>query len=274
MNMEMPNTTEMRREELIRALEHKSAEFQALSLEYEQFSHAVSHDLRAPLRTLEGFATILLEDCGDQFDPQAKRSLEIILNSSRKVSMFIEDLLVFSHLNQQKFNPVVVDMEGIVKEVIETFRFKAPKTKFTVANLPKTAADRPLISQVWHHLLSNAVKFTRKQKDAKIEIGFHSQPNQNVFFVRDNGVGFDMKYADRLFRFFQRLHSEDEYEGHGVGLAMVRRIIFRHGGKTWAEGDLNLGACFFFSLPTSVKAADNTSEGKTLVSQEKREGYE
>lgn len=269
MNMEVPNSNEMCREELKFALEHKTAEYQALALEFEQFSHAVSHDLRAPLRTLEGFATILLEDCGGQFDPQVKRSLEIILNNSRKVSMFIEDLLVFSHLNQQKFSPEVVDMDGIVKEVIETFRFKAPKTKFKITSLPKASADRQLISQVWHHLLSNAVKFTRKQNDAKIEIGFHSQPNQNVYFVRDNGVGFDMKYADRLFRFFQRLHSEDEYEGHGVGLAMVRRIIFRHGGKTWAEGDLNLGACFFFSLPNSAKNADKLPLEKSPAIQGK-----
>jgi PAS domain S-box-containing protein len=229
-------------------LERRVAERTA---ELEAFSYSVSHDLRTPLLTIDGFSRMLLEDYSAQLDAEGQRLIKTICNNSQNMGRLIDDLLAFSRLGRQEIRPVEIKMSELVGEVCAELRAAAPERKlqFNLQPLPPADGDPRLIRQVLMNLLYNAVKFTGPKDVAIIEVGAEVEENQNVYYVKDNGVGFEMKYVDKLFGVFQRLHSDDEFAGTGVGLAFVQRILHRHGGRAWAEGEVGEGAIVHFTLP-------------------------
>lgn len=234
------------------ALQDSNEELQNVNKELEAFSYSVSHDLRAPLRAIDGFSRILKEKQGQAMDAEGNRLLDVILNNTEHMGDLIEDLLALSRTGRHELRTVPLDMEVLAIEVwdelsaVQTDR----EIEFTVGELPESRGDRILIQQVLMNLISNSVKFTAGEEKAVIEIGSTGkEKGNNVYFVRDNGAGFDMKYSDRLFGVFQRLHSTDDFEGTGVGLAIVQRIVHKHGGRVWAEGEVGRGATFYFTLP-------------------------
>ncbi|UVT20408.1 MAG: PAS domain S-box protein [Nitrospira sp.] len=237
--------------------------------ELEAFSYSVSHDLRAPLRSIDGFAKVLVEDFGPSLPSEAQRCLGIIQKSAGRMGELIDDLLEFSRVSRSELERHAVDTERLIREV--WFDLRRPDQDRTVelilGNLPKCWADRRLIKQVWVNLLSNALKYSRPRQEPRIEIGWQDdeqQPDDVVYWIRDNGVGFDQQYVGKLFGVFQRLHRADEFEGTGVGLALVDRIVQRHGGRVWAEGRLNEGATFYFTLER-VQEHDSTGRHLGLV---------
>jgi signal transduction histidine kinase len=219
--------------------------------ELEAFSYSVSHDLRAPLRHVDGFVDLLRKQSAEKLDDRSRRYLDIIADSARRMGALIDDLLVFSRMSRADLRRSKVASESLVEEVRNALQGEIHgRVVWKMDKLPQVEADTAMIRQVWANLIGNAVKYSRTRDPAEIEIGCTDSGNgEFVFFVRDNGVGFDMQYVDKLFGVFQRLHRSDEFEGTGIGLANVRRIISRHGGRTWAEGKLDGGATFFFSLP-------------------------
>jgi PAS domain S-box-containing protein len=218
--------------------------------ELESFSYSVSHDLRAPLRAINGFAGIIVSDFGDRFDEESKNLFGIIQKNASKMGELIDDLLKFSRLGRNELVKVNVDLNGIVSNILNNWTGPDKSHAHIQASpLTPTEGDPSLLSQVFSNLLYNAVKYSAKNPEARIEIGEKSNPNETTYFVKDNGVGFNMTYSDKLFGVFQRLHNADDFEGTGVGLAIVKRIVVRHGGKVWAEGEVNKGATFYFSLP-------------------------
>jgi light-regulated signal transduction histidine kinase (bacteriophytochrome) len=237
------------RDRLARALADRTAQLEAATKEFEQFAYAISHDLRAPLRAVEGFAQILVEDYSVKLDDEGKKCINILASGARKASLLIEDLLTLSRLCRKAFHADTVDMNELVARKIEELIPPANKAQFRVANLPPAWGDHQWIASALEQLLKNALKFSRTREQTIIEIDGKIEPDRTSYHVRDNGVGFDPKYSERLFGLFQRLHSEDEFEGRGIGLAIVQRVAHRHGGKAWAEGKLDGGATFFFSLP-------------------------
>lgn len=220
--------------------------------ELESFTYSVSHDLRAPLRAIHGFARILLEDHHAQLDPEAQRLLGVIDQNTRRMGQLIDDLLAFSRLGRQGIGAARVDMKELATTVADEVRRAEGDRPLEIAiePLPAAVGDRALLRQVVSNLLANAAKFTRGRPAARIDVGARSDGGQTVYFVKDNGAGFDARYTDKLFGVFQRLHSADEFEGTGVGLAIVKRIIQRHGGRVWAEGKVDQGATFYFTLPS------------------------
>jgi PAS domain S-box-containing protein len=248
--------TERKRSELaIQQLNHdleKQAEkLQVANKELEAFSYSVSHDLRAPLRAIDGYTRILVEDYESKFDAEGKRICGIISAEARRMGQLIDDLLAFSRLGRKEMYSSNVDMKALVISVLNELIKDDDRERidFKIARLPSVSADASLMRQVWVNLLSNALKFTSKKERATIEVGSKSSKEEIVYFVRDSGAGFDMEYANKLFGVFQRLHSESEFEGTGVGLAIVQRIIHRHDGRIWAEGQVDQGATFYFALP-------------------------
>jgi light-regulated signal transduction histidine kinase (bacteriophytochrome) len=237
--------------ELEQRVRDRTAQLEAANKELEAFSYSVSHDLRAPLRAIDGFSRILLEDYIENLDEEGKRVLSVIRNNTQKMGQLIDDLLLFSRLGRQEIRVSEMDMGKLAKAVSEELKLAVPerKLKFTINTLIPAQGDQAMIRQVLVNLLSNAVKFTRPKEIAVIEVDGRSERNENVYTVKDNGVGFDMQYVNKLFGVFQRLHSSEEFEGTGVGLAIVQRIIHRHGGRVWAEGKVGEGATFYFSLP-------------------------
>jgi PAS domain S-box-containing protein len=225
--------------------------------ELEAFSYSVSHDLRAPLRGIIGFASILEEDYAGRLDEEAKRITGIIKKNTLKMGCLIDDLLSFSRIGRQQIVKSAIHSSQMVKEVIVESDEKNHngQVKWQIATLPDIVADPNAIRQVWVNLIANAVKYSQKQPFPEIEIGTLTAEQETIFFVKDNGVGFDENYKDKLFKVFQRLHSAADFEGTGVGLAIVERIISKHGGKVWATGKPGKGACFYFSLPD--KTTDN-----------------
>jgi light-regulated signal transduction histidine kinase (bacteriophytochrome) len=220
--------------------------------ELEAFSYSVSHDLRAPLRHIAGFVDLLKRNNGGSLDDRGRRYLSIINNSAGQMGALIDDLLVFSRMSRMELRRTKVASVSLLDEARNTFQndMNGRHIDWQIAPLPEVEADASMLRQVWINLVGNAVKYTRHRDPAKIEVGCANDGNGEwVFFVRDNGVGFDMKYVDKLFGVFQRLHRADEFEGTGIGLANVRRIVSRHGGRTWARGEINQGATFYFSLP-------------------------
>jgi signal transduction histidine kinase len=221
--------------------------------ELESFSYSVSHDLRAPLRAIHGFARILLEDHHTQLDPEAQRLLGVIDQNTRRMGQLIDDLLAFSRLGRTGLTTGPVDMKELTQlvadEVQRAETGRNGSLEIRIDPLPPARGDRDLLRQVMSNLLLNAAKFTRGRPSAKIEVGSQTDGGQTVYFVRDNGAGFDARYADKLFGVFQRLHSTEQFDGTGVGLAIVKRIVQRHGGRVWAEGAVNQGATFSFTLP-------------------------
>jgi signal transduction histidine kinase len=236
--------------ELEQRVRDRTAQLEAANKELEAFSYSVSHDLRAPLRAIDGFSRILLEDYISNLDEEGKRVLSVIRNNTQKMGQLIDDLLLFSRLGRQEIRVSEMDMGKLAKAVSEELKLAVPerKLRFTINTLIPAQGDQAMIRQVFVNLLSNAVKFTRPKERAVIEVDGRSEGNENVYTVKDNGVGFDMQYINKLFGVFQRLHSSEEFEGTGVGLAIVQRIIHRHGGRVWAEGKVGEGASFYFSL--------------------------
>jgi len=219
--------------------------------EMEAFSYSVSHDLRAPLRAIDGFTQILVEDHADKLSDEGKRVASIIRASTVQMGKLIDDLLSFSRLGRQEIKKNKVVMDVLVNETFNELKKVAPDRNFdfSVQKLPDAMADVDMMRVVWTNLISNAIKFTGKKEKSIIEIGSTNDSNNITFFIKDNGAGFDMKYIGKLFGVFQRLHSTEEFEGTGVGLANVKRVVERHGGKVWAESKVGDGSTFYFSLP-------------------------
>jgi PAS domain S-box-containing protein len=247
-------------QDLERRVAERTAELAAANKELEAFSFSVSHDLRAPLRHIDGFASLLRESAGATIDDESRYYLDTILNEAKRMEMLIDDLLSFSRMGRAEMFTSNVDLGELVRGVVRELE---PETvgriiEWKIGELPGVSGDRAMLRAVLVNLLSNAVKFTRSRTPAEIEIGRLIDPagpkSETVIFVRDNGAGFDVQYADRLFGVFQRLHLASEFEGTGIGLANVRRIIDRHGGRTWAEGTVGGGATFYFSLPQAKPA--------------------
>jgi len=232
-------------------LKHRAFELEAAYKELETFSYSISHDLRTPLVVIGGFSRVLLEKYSNHLDAKGQRFLGIIHSSADKMLQLIDDLLTFSRSEHQQMKPSDIDMGELAKAVFEELRSIIPEQtlQLDIKTLPPAQGDQSMIRQVFVNLLSNAIKFTRPKGAGVIQIGCMVKENQNIYCVKDNGVGFDMRYVDELFGVFQRRHNVDEFEGTGIGLAIVQRIIQRHGGQVWAEGEVNKGATFYFTLP-------------------------
>ncbi len=247
--------------ELNRQLEGKVTQISDVNRELEAFSYSVSHDLRAPLRHVSGFARKLEQHLGDRVDEKASHYLEVITSSAQRMALLIEDLLVFSRLGRGALRLQAVDMQSLVDEARELVESGATDRRivWTVAPLPMVIGDENMLRTVWQNLLGNAVKYTAQRDIARIEVSMQqNRQGDYEFTVADNGAGFDMQYADKLFGVFQRLHRASEFSGNGIGLANVRRIVTRHGGRVWAEAELGQGARFHFSLPASDLAGART----------------
>ena len=237
--------------ELEQRVQRRTAQLEAANQELESFSYSVSHDLRAPLRAIDGFSRILLKDHADSLNAEGHRLLDIIRVNTGKMSQLIDDLLAFSRLGRREVKVAALDMERLVRDVVGELKdtLGSRAVEWDLKPLSATRADRALLHQVWVNLLDNALKFSRPRETAIIEVGCRSAGDEDVYYVKDNGVGFDAQYAHKLFGVFQRLHPYEEFEGTGVGLALVQRIVQRHGGRAWGEGQVDAGATFYFSLP-------------------------
>ncbi|HYD83838.1 MAG TPA: ATP-binding protein [Opitutus sp.] len=239
-------------QQLERRVAERTEQLQSANKELEAFSYSVSHDLRAPLRHIDGFANMLTTHVGDALDEKSRRYLTVIMDSAKRMGRLIDDLLSFSRHGRAELRHVPVKLGELVSEVRRQMLDDVGGRNITwkIEELPEVEGDIAMLHQVFANLLGNAVKYTRQRSEAVIEVGSRTnEEGELVVFVRDNGAGFNPKYVDRLFGVFQRLHSESEFEGTGVGLANVQRIIHRHGGRVWAEGQVNEGATFYFTLP-------------------------
>lgn len=238
-------------ETLEQKIKDRTSQLEAVNKELEGFSYSVSHDLRAPLRAIIGYAAILQEDYGDKLDDEARRIMWVIRSNTTRMGQLIDDLLAFSRMSRQDMVKARVNMTTIVNEVRESLagQFDFKRIHWHIHPLPEVRANENMIRQVWVNLISNAIKYSSKREVSQVEIGTYPLNGQVVFFVKDNGAGFNQQYAEKLFKVFQRLHSATEYEGTGIGLALVEKIISKQGGKVWAEGEEDKGACFYFSLP-------------------------
>lgn len=228
----------------------RTAQLESANKELEAFSYSVSHDLRAPLRAVDGFSQALVEDYGGRLPEEGRHYLATIRSETQRMGELIDDLLTFSRLSRAPLDRLPTDMGGLVRSILKTMVAEFPGRKFDirVGELPPCEGDLALLKQVWINLLSNAFKYTRRRDPAVIEIGSRNETGVTVYYVKDNGAGFDMRYVDKLFGVFQRLHRAEDYEGTGVGLAIVQRIVHRHGGRVWAESIVESGATFYFTL--------------------------
>jgi two-component system, sensor histidine kinase and response regulator len=231
-------------------LRRLNSDLEAANKELEAFSYSVSHDLRAPLRAVDGFSSVLLEEFSAEMPPEAKLLLDNVRTGAKQMNQLIVDLLRFSHVGRQPMSKHTVNLSTLVHEVLEDLRKKQAgrRIEIQISELPDCVGDLSLLRQVLVNLLSNAFKFTRQREQAMIEVGCRQQGGEQVYFVRDNGAGFDMRHVEKLFGVFQRFHRADEFEGTGVGLSIVQRIIQRHGGRIWAEAEVGKGATFYFTL--------------------------
>ena len=237
--------------ELEQRVWQRTAQLEAANKELETFSYSVSHDLRTPLRAIDGYSRILLDEYTDKLDNEGKRLLNVVRDNTRKMGQLIDDILQFSRSSRLEMTFSDIDMEKLVHEVVEELQPAVTNCKLQVEveAIPPTTGDLAMMHQVFVNLLSNAIKFSRFREPAIIKVGGSINNDEVVYFVRDNGAGFDMRYTDKLFGVFQRLHSVEEFEGTGIGLAIVQRIITRHNGRVWAEGKVNEGATIYFALP-------------------------
>ena len=243
--------TERRQAEM--ALAERTEQLDAANKELDSFSYSVAHDLRSPLRAIDGYARMILRKQGDKFDKETLDKFNVIRSNTQMMGQLIDDLLAFSRLGKKHVSLALLDMDGLVRDVWKEIQNMNQERNMilTAKSIPPGLGDRALIKQVYVNLIANAVKFTKNRDAAHIEAGGYSDGNEVVYYVRDNGVGFEMAYYDKLFGVFQRLHSAADFEGTGVGLATVQRIVHRHGGRVWAEGKVDEGAAFYFSLPLS-----------------------
>ena len=237
-------------DELEQRVIERTTQLEAANQELEAFSYSVSHDLRAPLRAINGFARILLEEHTPHLTDAAREYLHLVRDNAQQMGQLIDDLLAFSRLSRQPLSKQPVAPADLVQQALSDLRpmQEGRRVNFTIGALPLCQADPKLLKQVFVNLLANALKFTGRREVAEIEVGCREAPGGHVYFVKDNGVGFNMAYANKLFGVFQRLHPAEEYEGTGVGLAIVQRIIHRHGGRVWAEAAVDQGATFSFTL--------------------------
>ena len=232
----------------------RTKQLEAANKELEAFSYSVSHDLRAPLRHINGFISLFLENKKTDLLDEELGYLNIVSQSAKEMGDLIDALLSFSRLNRAEIQKTRIDSRLMINQLAEMFseEFKSRKIEIQMDELPIISGDYQLIRQVWMNLLSNAIKYTSKKEVAKIEIGSYLDDSETVFFIKDNGAGFNMKYGNKLFGVFQRLHKPRDFEGIGIGLANVNRIVSRHGGRCWAKGEPDLGATFYFSIPKEI----------------------
>ena len=248
------------------SLKDRASELEASVKELDAFSYSVSHDLRAPLRAIDGFSRIVEEDYAPKLDDEGRRVIGVIRGEARRMGRLIDDLLAFSRLGRQRAEPTTIDMESMARKVFAELAALEPSRRIHLHlhPLPPIVGTEAMIRQLWSNLIGNAVKFTGKRESAEVEIGvMPGAADVQVYFVRDNGAGFDMRYADKLFGVFSRLHSTEEFPGTGVGLALAKRIIDRHGGTIRGEGEVNTGATFFFTIPDPGKQTTNESPPST-----------
>lgn len=237
--------------ELEQRVRERTRELETVSREMEMFSYSVSHDLRAPLRGINGFLNVLLEEFGDRMDEEAKRIVDKVMSNAGHMTNLIDDLMILFKMGKKEMETSKLPMKLLAVEISNDLRAleKRRYISFDIKELPDAIGDNILIKQVWLNLIGNAIKYTSKKSKSLIEIGYEKGGDEVMYYVRDNGAGFDMNYADKLFGVFQRLHSQREFEGTGIGLAIVERILSRHGGRVWAEGKVGEGATFYFTLP-------------------------
>ncbi|HTC01158.1 MAG TPA: ATP-binding protein [Ferruginibacter sp.] len=229
----------------------RTAQLESVNKELESFSYSVSHDLRAPIRAINGYTRILVDDYEEKFDVDGKNVLKAIIHSSKIMGKLIDDLLAFSKLGRKEISVSEINMDSLVQLIREELVFDEDENipNFTITPLPPIKGDQSLIKQVWINLISNAIKYSKNKATTNLEIGAFKKGAFIIYYVKDEGAGFDMQYYDKLFGVFQRLHSQKEFEGTGIGLAIVQKIINRHNGTVWAESVLNEGTTFYFSLP-------------------------
>lgn len=244
---------QQQRRRLQEMVDERTAELQNANRELEAFSYSVSHDLRAPLRSIDGFSHALLDDCADQLDEQGRDYLNRIRSNAQRMSMLIDDLLQLSRVTRQTLNKKQIDLSDLVEETLKKYQEQdaSRQVKIQIAPDITVNADPDLLTIVIDNLVSNAWKYTSKIQHPEIAFGKQHQDGKTIYYLRDNGTGFDMKYSEKIFQAFQRLHADNEYEGSGIGLATVARIINRHGGRIWAEAQLNVGTTIYFRLPES-----------------------
>ncbi len=238
------------RENLEDIVLERTSQLEAANKELEAFSYSVSHDLRTPLRAIDGFSHILLNDYTDKLDDEGKRLLNVVRDSTIRMGQLIDDMLKFSRTSRLEMTLSAIDMEGLAHSVVKEFQLADGKLQVEIEPIPPATGDRAMMHQVFVNLLSNAIKFSRNKETPIIKVGGSIKENEAIYYVKDNGAGFNMEYADKLFGVFQRLHGIDDFEGTGIGLAIVKSIITRHGGRVWAEGKVNEGATIYFVLPT------------------------
>ncbi|MCK9532713.1 MAG: ATP-binding protein [Gammaproteobacteria bacterium] len=238
-------------DELEQRVKARTAELEAANKELEEFSYSISHDLLTPLRAIASFSQILVEEYASAIDAEGKRLLAIIRDNTVQMGLLIDNILEFIRLGRRPMDFHTVDMSSLVRDVIKGFHAQIAhrQVRFSVAELPVVIGDRMMLRKLMESLISNSIKFTRDRTEAVIEIGCRAEEVETVFFVKDNGRGFDMRYADKLFKVFEKIHPKDQFEGTGTGLAMVKRIAVRHGGRVWAEGEVDVGATISFTLP-------------------------
>jgi PAS domain S-box-containing protein len=238
------------RKQLQRALENNILKLKAANEELESFSYSISHDLRTPLRAIHGYTKILTSDFGNDFNKEARGFMDAVMQNAKRMGQLIDDLLNFTKIGKKELQHTEINMNAVIESILTDLSIKRPLSKavINVSILPNSSGDHSLITQVLVNLISNAIKFSATSAKPIIEIGAMDHEKDVVYFVKDNGVGFDMKYYGKLFGVFQRLHSVKDYEGTGVGLALTKRIITKHGGKIWAESKLDHGSTFYFSL--------------------------
>ncbi len=231
-------------------VQERTAQLNAANAELEAFSYSVSHDLRAPLRHISAFSTILSEEYGSKMEPDARSHLNRVLNGVKNMNRLIDDLLKMAQIGRKELVRVTTDLNSLVKDVHDDLQpeFEGRQIDWQIGNLPSVDCDPGLMKQVFANLLSNAVKYTRRREIAVIEVGHLAGDGAPIVFIRDNGAGFDERYAGKLFGVFQRLHRSEDFEGTGVGLSTVQRIIKKHGGEIWAKSEIDKGATFFFAL--------------------------
>jgi signal transduction histidine kinase len=252
----------IRNAELERRVRERTAELEAANRELEAFSFSVSHDLRAPLRAMDGFSNLLLKDFAGHLPPEGQQLLRTISRSSKEMGRLVDDLLRLARFTRQQLSKQPLGIAAMVREVLEQLRQEqgARQVEVQTGDLPDCVGDPVLLKQVLLNLLSNAFKFTKRQAHPLVEVGSQQEAGETVYYVRDNGAGFDMASAGKLFGPFERLHGSDQFEGSGIGLSIVQRIILRHGGRVWARGEVNQGATFYFTVPAEAASSARTTD--------------